>query len=140
MYDKHWTDDELVARLYDVRAGDDHLAKCVSCARRLDAIRSRYDNLHPPKIDVSPEFLAEQRRSIHARIHGKRHKLPRVLVPAVVTLLVAFFVITYRPASVVPPAKAPVSDSEFFEDVFSRVSDPLPGSAGPIRSLFEEQK
>jgi hypothetical protein len=140
MCDKHWTDDELFARLYDVRPEDDHLAKCVSCARRLDAIRSRYGNQQLPQAGVSPEFLAAQRRAIHARIHAKRHSLPRILVPAIVTLLVAAIVIAYRPGSVTPPAKQPISDSELFDDVFHRISDPLPSSAGPIRSLFEEQK
>ncbi len=140
MCDKHWTDDELFARLYDVRPEDDHLAECASCARRLDAIRSRYQNQQLPQAGVSPEFLAAQKRAIHARIHAKRHSLPRILVPAIVTLLVAAIVIAHKPGSVAPPAKQPISDSELFDDVFQRISDPLPSSAGPIRSLFKEQK
>jgi hypothetical protein len=140
MYDKHWTDEELFARLYDVRPEDEHLAHCASCAQRLDAIRSRYEKLRPPQIDMSPEFLASQRRAIHARTQAKRHAFPRVLVPAVVTLLLAAILIVHRPASLEPPTKPPISDSELFNDVFNRISDPLPSSAGPIRSLFEEQK
>jgi hypothetical protein len=140
MCDKHWTDDELFARLYDVRPEDDHLAKCVSCARRLNALRGRYEKLRPPQIEVSAEFLAAQRRAIHARIHTKHSALARVLIPVVVTLLVAAIVIVYRPASVMPPAKRQISDTELFNDVFNKISDPLPSSAGPIRSLFEAQK
>jgi hypothetical protein len=140
MYDKHWTDEELFARLYGVRPEDDHLAKCASCSQRLAAIRSRYEQLHLPQAGVSPELLVAQRRAIHARISAKRHILPRILVPAIVTVLVAAIVIVYRPASVRQPAKQQISDSELFEDVFNRVSDPLPSSAGPIRSLFEERK
>jgi hypothetical protein len=140
MYDKHWTDEELFARLYDVRPEDNHLAKCASCAQRLDDIRGRYENLHRPQIRVSPDFLNAQKRAIHGRIHAKRRSLPRVLVPVIVTLLMAVVVMVYRPASVAPPVKKQISDSELFDDVYQRISDPLPNSAGPIRSLFEEQK
>lgn len=140
MYDRHWTDEELIARLYDVRPEDDHLANCVSCAQRLNAIRGRYESMHTSQIDVSPDFLAAQRRAIHARTREERRFLPRVLVPVTVALLAAVIAIIYRPAPVMPPVKEPISDSELFDDVFSRISDPLPSSAGPIRSLFEEQK
>ena len=140
MCDKHWTDNELFARLYDVRPGDDHLAMCAECAQRMSAIRRRYEEIRPLQDEVSHEFLAAQRRAIHARIHAKRRSLPRVLVPVIATLLLAGIIIVYRPAFVVPPSKQQISDSELFDDVFNRVSDPLPTSAGPIRSLFQEQK
>lgn len=140
MYDKHWTDDELFERLYELGPENDHLVGCSECARKLTVIRMRYEGLRSVQVDVSPEFLAAQRRAIHARIHKKRHTLPKVLVPVIVTTLVAAIVIVHRPSSVVQPVKQPVSDSELFEDVFNRISDPLPTSAGPIRSLFEERK
>jgi hypothetical protein len=140
MYDRHWTDEELIARLYDVRPEDNHLANCVSCAQRLNAIRGRYESMRTSQIDVSPDFLAAQRRAIHARTGEKRRFLPRVLVPVTVALLAAAIAIIYRPAPVMQPVKEPISDSELFDDIFSRISDPLPSSAGPIRSLFEEQK
>jgi hypothetical protein len=140
MYDKHWTDEELFARLYEVRPGDDHLAKCISCGRRLDAIRSRYETSRPPPVEASPEFLADQRRAIRAQIHAKRRTLPRILIPVIVTVLVVAVVIVRRPASIAPPAQQQISDAELFDDVFSRISDPLPSSAEPIRSLFEGKK
>jgi hypothetical protein len=140
MCDKHWTDDEFFARLYDVKPEDDHLAQCASCAQKLNAIQNRYEKLRSPLIDVSPEFLADQRRAIRARTNAKRRTIPRMLVPVVVTLLLAAIVIVYKPVSVVPPAKQQISDSELFDDVYDRISDPLPSSAGPIRSLFEAQK
>ena len=141
MYDKHWTDEELIARLYDVRPGDDHLSKCVSCAKRLDAIRSRYERFRPAGVEVSPEFLVGQKRAIHARIHAKRRTLHKFLVPVIATLMVVAVVMVRRPAQIQhPPAKQQVSDSELFEDVFNRISDPLPSSAEPIRSLFEVAK
>ena len=140
MCDKHWTDDELIARLYDVRAENEHLAECASCSQRLNAIRARYKQRPPLQIEVTPEYLTAQRRLIRARIGKKRRVLPRILVPVFVTLLLATVIIVYKPASVAPPPKAPISDSEFFDDVYSKISDPLPSSAGPIRALFEEKK
>ncbi len=140
MYDKHWTDEELFALVYDVRPGDDHLAKCVSCAKRLKAIRSGLENFQPVGIEVSPDFLAGQRRAIHARIHAKRRPFPIILVPVLVTLMIFAVVMVRRPSSIQPPPKQHISDSELFDDIFSRISDPLPSSAEPIRSLFEVGK
>jgi hypothetical protein len=140
MYDKHWTDEELFERLYGLRPEDNHLAECTECARKLSSMRARYEKMRPVQVDVSPEFLAAQRRAVHARVHKKRLTLPKVLVPVIATALVAAIVIVHKPSSVVRPVKPPVSDSELFEDVFNEISDPLPTSAGPIRSLFEAQK
>ena len=140
MYDKHWSDEELVARLYGVGPEGDHLEVCDTCARRWEAIRSRYESLRPSGIEVSGKFLAAQRRAIHARLREKRHSFPRMLVPVLVTLLLATVLMVYRPAPEPPPAKERISDSQLFDDVFRMVSDPAPSAVEPIRSLFEEQK
>ena len=143
MYDNHWSDEELVARLYGLGPEDGHLGVCDSCARRWEAIRGRYENLRPVGIEVSGEFLASQRRAIRARLGEKRRHFPRVLVPALATLLLAAIVIVYRPAPELPqPAEkvSKISDDRLFDDVFRMVSDPAPSAVGPIRSLFEEQK
>ena len=140
MHDKHWSDEELVARLYGVGPEDGHLEVCDSCARRWEAIRCRYENLRPAGIEVSAEFLAAQRRAIHARLGEKRHRFPRALVPVLATLLLAAIVIVYRPAPESKPPVEKISDSQLFDDVFRMVSDPAPTAVGPIRSLFEEQK
>ena len=140
MYDKHWSDEELVARLYGVGPVDDHLDTCESCARRWDAVRSRYESLATAGVEVSETFLAAQRRAIHARLGEKRHRLPRVLVPVLVTVLLAAILIVYRPAPAPPPQAEKATDAQLFDDVFKMVSDPAPSAVGPIRSLFEEQK
>jgi hypothetical protein len=140
MYDKHWSDEQLVARLYGVGPEDGHFEVCPSCARRWEAMRRRYESLRPAGIDVSEEHLAAQRRAIRTRLGEKRHPLPRVLVPVLVTALLAMIVIVYRPAPTPPPAEEKVSDSQLFDDVFRRISGAEPNAIGPIRSLFEEQK
>ena len=140
MYDNHWSDEQLVARLYGVGPEDGHLDICPACARRWDEIRRRHATIRPAGMDVSDQFLAAQRNAIHMRLDEKRHHFPRVLVPVLVTLLLAMMVIVYRPAPEPPQAEEKTSDSQLFDDVFSRVSGAEPNAIGPIRSLFEEQK
>jgi hypothetical protein len=140
MYDKHWSDEQLVARLYGVGPEDGHVEACPSCARRWEAMRRRHESLRPAGIDVSDEYLAAQRRAIRARLGEKRHVLPRVLVPVLVTLLLAMITIVYRSAPEPPQPEQKISDSQLFDDVFKRISGTEPNAIGPIRSLFEEQK
>jgi|WetSurMetagenome_2_1015567.scaffolds.fasta_scaffold41869_3 hypothetical protein len=140
MYDKHWTDDELFERLYELRPDDAHLSTCVECAERLQAIRTRYEGMRLVQADVSAEFLADQRRAIHSRIYAKRRAFSKVLVPVVATLMFVAVVMVRKPAPVQVPSQQQISDSELFEDVYNRISDPLPSSAEPIRSLFEVVK
>jgi hypothetical protein len=140
MRETHWTDEELVSRLYGVGAEDGHLAMCPDCARRWEAMQGRFASLRPAEIEVPAEFLTAQRRAIHARLSGKRRSFSRMLVPALATLLLAVVVILYRPAPEMTPSVDKISDAQLFDDVFSRISDPAPTAVGAIRSLFEEQK
>jgi hypothetical protein len=140
MRETHWTDEELVSRLYGVGPEDGHIDSCPGCAKRWRAMQSKYASLRPAGIDVPAEFLTAQRRAIHARVHAKRTSVMRMLVPALATLLLAAFAILYRPVPETPLKVDKVSDSQLFDDVFSRVSDPAPTAVGAIRSLFEEQK
>ena len=140
MYVKHWSHEELVSRLYGLGPEDGHLDVCDTCARRFEAMQSRYASLHPAGIEVSGAFLAAQRRAIQARLRERRPSFSRVLVPVLVTLLLAVAVIVYRRAPEPMPPVEHVSDSQLFDDIFSRLSDPAPAAVGPIRSLFEEQK
>jgi hypothetical protein len=140
MYDKHWSDEELVARLYGVGPENDHLDVCDSCARRWEAVQGRYESLRAARIEVSGEFLAAQRRAIRARLGVKRRPFSRVLVPVLATLLLATIMIVFRHSPQPQPPVDKITDSQLFDDVFKRVSDPAPSAIGPIRSLFEEQK
>jgi hypothetical protein len=140
MCDKHWSDEQLVARLYGIGPEDSHLELCPSCAKRWEAIRLAYENARPSAIEMSDEYFAAQRRAIRTRLGRKRRTVPRVLVPVLVTLLLAAIVIVYKPSHKPPPTADEISDSQLFEDVFRRVSGTEPSAVVPIRSLFEEQK
>lgn len=145
MYDEHWSDDQLIDRLYGVGPESGHIERCPSCASRWEEIRRRSECLRQTGMEVSEGHLASQRRAIRARLSEKRHLFPRVLVPVVVTLVVAVFVILDRHApaprqEVAPQSVDTISDDQLFDDVFSRISGAEPSSIVPIRSLFEEKK
>jgi hypothetical protein len=140
MRDRHWSDEELVARLYGVGPEDGHLDECESCKRRWDMIRNRRKGLSAPAIEVSETFLAAQRRAIQSRLGDKPRPFPRVLVPVLAALLLAVLLVVRRPPPEEPPVAHEIPDSQLFNDVFRMVSEAEPSSIGPIRSLFEEQK
>ena len=140
MSNHHWSDEELVARLYDVGPEDCHLDTCASCARRWEEIRCRHADLRPAGIEVPSEFLSAQKRAIHERLLQKPSSLHRVLVPVLVTILLAMTLIVYRQGPEEPPAVEQITDDQLFDDVFRIVSRTEPGPVGPIRSLFEEQE
>ncbi len=141
MHDRHWTDDELVARLYGIGLQNGHLDGCPSCAGRFEEIRRKNRSMRPAEVDLPEEQLAAQRRAIYARLGEPRRSLSRVLVPVLATLLLVSAIIVNRPARTpVPPPATDISDSQLFEDVFRSVSDSAPSAVEPIRSLFEEQK
>jgi hypothetical protein len=140
MYDKHWSDEQLVSHLYGVGPEDGHLETCPSCVQRWELVRRRHENRRSACAEVPAELLAAQRRAIQAGLGEKRHSFRRVLVPVLVTVLLAVVVILSRHAPTPPPAAEKVTDSQLFDDVFSKVSGTEPIAISPIRSLFEERK
>ncbi len=140
MYTEHWSDDQLIDRLYGIGPEDNHLEKCPSCAQRWEAIRRRNESLRSSEIEVSEEHIVAQRRAIRARLGKKRRVLPKVLVPVLATLLLATIVILNNHTPAPRPVVEKVSDAQLFDDVFNRVSGTEPTAMGPIRSLFEEKK
>jgi hypothetical protein len=140
MHGNHWANDDFIDHLYGVGPEDGHLEACASCAERWEEIRRRHESFPRAIIDVSHESLAAQRRAIFQRIGNKRHHLPRILVPALATLLLVSFLVVNKPSPSRAPAVNQASDSQLFEEVFRRASTPESTAVGPIRSLFEEQK
>jgi hypothetical protein len=140
MCDKHWTDEQLVARLYGLGPEDGHLDVCEPCAQRWETFRRRHESIRPAEMEAPEEYLAAQRRAIFARLGEKRRRFPRVLVPVLASILLAGIIVVYRASLAPPPTVDKVSDSQLFEDVFRRVSDTEPNAVVPIRSLFEEPK
>jgi hypothetical protein len=137
---RHWTDDELIGRIYGLEPGDGHLAECEECAGRWRALEAaRGLVLDPPP--APEEFLAGQRRAIHDRLeHTVRRPGWLELAPAAVATaaVVVLAVVLYRPPS---PAPQPgLSDAELYGEVYSMVQSDEPLAIQPIRAMFEVEE
>lgn len=151
----HWNDEEMLEHLYGLRDGDLHLRTCSACAGRLEQLRARRrEAVETP--ELSPHFLARQRRDIYARLDlpGSRAGW-RVIQPAVAlaTLLVVA-VALWRPAAHpgrVAPAEDQTlsteiyytvgggpSDSQIYTEIYQVVSSDVPQAAAPMEALFED--
>ena len=135
MDDRHWTDDELVARLYEVREDDGHLDRCAECGTRWRQLNRRRDAIvRTPAI--SDEFLRAQRSAVFDRLDT--WQLPR-FVPALAMglLLVAASALQGPAPKPQPSIAVATSDARLFEDVFSEVSRDEPHAITPLHGLFE---
>jgi hypothetical protein len=139
MENLHWSDDDFVAQLYEVGPASGHLADCPECMRRWEWFRDRRERLHAAQPIISESLLAEQRRSIRARLEQDRRSpliQPVSLLAALLLMCVILAVFRQAPRSS-PVAEAP-TDAQIFEEVYSMVSSAEPQAVEPLRSLFEE--
>jgi hypothetical protein len=140
MTEKHWGDEEFLARLYGLGADDGHLEICGRCSARWSELQNLRDRMLAREPRVSKEFLAAQRRSIYSRL-GRKSRWTRLqLSPSLAALLLIMVVLTIlRPA----PDKMPqetISDLQVFEEVFQTAASSEPSAVEPVRSLFEVQQ
>lgn len=140
MADRHWNDDEILARLYDVGPEDGHLEACDECRKRLEALQLRRKSLRAREPEVPADFLAGQRHTIYERLERKPLLFRPQLAPSLAALLLVLVIMTvFRPAPQ-RQAMGPVSDANVFEDVFKIATSIEPSAVEPVRSLFEEQQ
>jgi len=140
MADRHWSDEELLARLYGIGPQEGHLDSCESCRERWEKLQLRRGRLLAREPRVSQDFLAAQRYSIFERLERKQPWFHMQLVHALAVLLLVFVILTvFRPT----PRQQPVdtaSDDKVFEDVFEIATSTEPSAVEPVRSLFEVQQ
>lgn len=146
----HWTDDRLIAYLYaGLEPGVDpehtaHLQNCNLCRSRLQAFERRRteSSLDPAEwSDVTPAFLAEQRRRIYNRLEEAsafpvrglwRWASAGTAVAAVGVGLVVFT--EHRPWSR-PECK--ISDAQLAQEVSTLSLSAEAAPAAPLKALFE---
>lgn len=144
MANTHWSDDDLLDRLYGVGREDDHLNTCRDCRQRwIELQESRRSSLQSPELPV--EWMAEQRQAIWNRIEGKAVNWWRQpLAPAAMALMLAMSVWLQLPSPSPQPSvaqsKQTVSDNALFEEVFQTVEQTQPDSLAPVQALFEERQ
>jgi hypothetical protein len=145
---KHASDDELLAYLYAGETGaGSHIAGCRECRFRLEGLRNSRAEIeaqYRPEEDVSPEFLASQRRHIYARIDrgdasNWRFMLRRWTSPLAAAALVVAAGITLVEQRPHPSAQHPkISDEQLAVEIDQFASDVDTEPTAPLRALFEE--
>ena len=145
MESKHWSQEQLIERIYGLTPADAHLRQCAVCEQRLEEMqRRRRDSLDDPFTDG---FLAVQRREWRRRAdahaaHALWGGLSWRAVAAFAALVVLCVGLINRPVHVqhTPLATNNISDQKLFEDAFQRASGDAASSFAPIENLFEVKK
>ena len=141
MNGKHWTDEELLDRLYGVGCEDNHVEACAECgARWNDLLASR--RMLQGEQEVSPSFLLRQRMAVMERIAPSNHSYFtwRTMTAAAGACAMAIGFVVFHPEQPKTVAvRAVASDSQFFSEIYSEVEQTEPRAVKPIRRLFEEQ-
>ncbi len=134
---RHWSDDELLGRLYGIGPQEPHLEECALCGARWRELADRRRLLLDPPA-VPEGFLQDQRASILRRLESvSLSRWSRRLVPAFAVLLVVLAVALSGPSPDTGEKLAGL-DSQFYSEVYSVVSSAEPRVAAPIRALFQE--
>ncbi len=140
MPERHWSDDELIGRLYEVGPDDRHLKECPACVERWrELITARARVLEVPA--VSEELLAGQRQSILRHLETgleKTHSFSMAPGLAVAAVLLLGLLLSFpRPN---PQPSLASSDSQFFFEVYKVVQSTEPVAVEPVHQLFEVQE
>ncbi|MEQ1947352.1 MAG: hypothetical protein ABL995_09190 [Bryobacteraceae bacterium] len=135
-------DDRAVAALHA------HLAECQACSERWEGLAEKRSASASP-VEVSPEFLAAQRRAIYARIERPQPEVWRVWVPvATAAIALTAAVVTFRPAAEPPRQETVIvstavntaeNDAQLFSDVYLLEQSYEPSATAPIQALFLEE-
>jgi len=151
----HWNDQDMLETLYGLRDGDAHLLACPDCAARMEQLRARRRaTIEAP--ELSPHFLARQRRDIYARLDSPGSLARRSFYQPAAALAALFVVAValWRPANY-PSHQVPAedqklsteiyynvgggpSDPRIYTEIYQVVSSDVPKAAEPIQALFED--
>jgi len=140
----HWTDEQLIASLYDAGLEDNHLGECADCRQRLSFLRANRQTLERGAAgldEIDFAFLAAQRRRIYARLEDSTRRWWRLPVrrwvsaaATVVALGSGFFVFEQYQHQL---GESKISDAQLALEV-SRMSQDLEAQpVAPLQGLFE---
>jgi hypothetical protein len=143
---RHWTDDDFIAKVYGLGPEDDHLAECAVCRESwLQFQARRVAVLASADREVPAAVLASQRRAIVERIAERDHPVVKKLVPVFAAAgAIALGLFLTLPTSR-PPATSqetrienPMSDAQLFQEAAAIGQSAEPRGAKPIEALFQE--
>ena len=135
----HWTEDELIACMYELRPRDGHLDECRSCRERLDEMDAA--RRAGEEMDVPAALLAAQRRAVLARVNASERR-SRVMVrrwmPAAAALTFLGGSILFYEGRTQERARqtAALSDIQLAQDVASLSSEDEAQPTAPLHALF----
>ena len=140
MDDRHFSEDELLDRLFGISSrSDSHLDACAECRASWNVLsKARAAELRRTQLDLPESFLMQQRMNVMNRIERRvsRNWLPGPAPALALAMLCAIAVLLVRPA----PAPVEVSDAQFFSEVYSVAESTQPNSAAPIQNLFQGEQ
>ncbi|MBI4877477.1 MAG: hypothetical protein HY822_22845 [Acidobacteria bacterium] len=132
----HYTDDELLERLYGIGRQDGHLEQCEPCRTRWERLlRRRRTILEPPA--VSEAWLAGQRARVLERAARPPLGLFRPVAALAAVTLLALLIGGPRERALPVVAAA---DAQLFSEVYTLIQNDAPRAAAPVRALFEEPR
>jgi len=142
MAPRHWTEDELIAHLYEMGPEDGHLEACAECAARWRQLLARREELRAPLM-LDGARLARQRQAVYEAAQEPRARrwIPYSLAVAASIAVLAVALSVSRPTAPYSPAadeSQTISDSELMADVYSLAHSSEPAALEPVRALFEE--
>ena len=122
----------------------EHLAECSLCSERWNELAGRRSASVQP-VEVSPEFLAAQRRRIYERMERVGSGRWKIWVPAAaIAAALTAAVFTFRP---MPENNAmesrvetqfEVNDSQLFSEVYTLEQSYEPSAVASMQALFVE--
>ncbi len=137
---KHWSNEDLINKLYGIGPDDSHLDECGECRARWLRVQARRSSVIAEP-SVSPAFLQHQRNAIQNRIDGRRSvRWPFQFAPAMAALCVVVLgLVLLKPAPPPEPSLASLAnDGDFYAEVYSMVESPEPWVTEPMYGLFED--
>jgi len=135
----HWGEQEFTRWLFGLQEEDEHARTCPECQAELTRLQAVRKSI-TAEPEVSPEFLAAQRRAIHSRLHQPARHWMRTRIWAPVSagvVLAAIGVALMLPKAAQQPLVSD-SDQKFFTEISSMEQSSEPRAIQPIHSMFEE--
>lgn len=150
MMNGHWSDDELIGRMYGVGPEEPvrlaHLEACPDCAARRSALAIRRAALveSARSAAVDENLLRAQRDAVWRRLEGSQRPWVRRFAPVgAMSLLLLFAFVLDRPVPQPEPVEVavasqqPTSDDELFREIASMMDETTPRAARPVLGLFD---
>jgi predicted anti-sigma-YlaC factor YlaD len=137
MENRHWSDDDFLARLYGIGPTNDHLDACEECRTRWEKLQLERIRMLSREIQVSQELLDRQRRSVFGRLEQSPRRVRLRLAASLAALLLTLVIVALVRPSLQREPMDVASEAKIFEEVFKISSSTEPSAIEPMQLLFE---